>query len=222
MKAYLYILLLIITGITSRIYSQSKYEKLKAEISKEKTQLLIAYNNNSITIDSISNYFTSTLVNKIIPHWYGTPWDYEGHTNTPNQGEIACGYFVSTTLKHMETNFNRYRYAQQHSLKGVNIIAQNDTIYKINRSYDTTLVNTLNKLNSGLYIVGLSNHIGFLLKEKNSIYFIHSSYYSPVTVCKEKINNSIPFQSSEVYYLSRISNNKNFLLKWLKNEEIKI
>jgi len=64
------------------------------------------------TLDSVSHYFLNTLLNNIVPHWYGTTWAYEGHTNVPVQGEIACGYFVSTTLRHFGFKLNRYKMAQ--------------------------------------------------------------------------------------------------------------
>jgi hypothetical protein len=42
-------------------------------------------------------------------------WDYNGYTNTPKNGVIACGYFVSTTLKHFGFNLNRYDVAKKYS-----------------------------------------------------------------------------------------------------------
>ena len=57
--------------------------------------------------------FTLFLLNNIIPHWYGTKQDFCAYTETPKQGVIACGILVSTTLKDMGLNVNRYKLAQQ-------------------------------------------------------------------------------------------------------------
>jgi hypothetical protein len=64
-------------------------------------------------LDSAGEYFTSALINDIIPHWYGTVWDFNGHTENPRKGTIACGYFVSTTLTDAGFEIDRYKMAQQ-------------------------------------------------------------------------------------------------------------
>jgi hypothetical protein len=53
---------------------------------------------NSIPNNKIGTFIHHSLSKTIFPHWYGTVWDYNGYTNTPKNGVIACGYFVSTTL----------------------------------------------------------------------------------------------------------------------------
>jgi hypothetical protein len=40
--------------------------------------------------------FTSAVTETIIPAWIGTGWDFNGITEKPQQGSIACGYFVTT------------------------------------------------------------------------------------------------------------------------------
>ena len=89
------------------------YQQLRNTIQKERKELQELFRANSITLDSVQQYFEEQLLNGIIPYWYGTAWSFEGHTNVPNQGEIACGYFVSTTLVHMGLDINRYRMAQK-------------------------------------------------------------------------------------------------------------
>src|SRR6476660_4877291 len=36
---------------------------------------------------------TGAIWKEIFPSWYGTPWDFNGTTEVPQQGKIACGYF---------------------------------------------------------------------------------------------------------------------------------
>src|SRR6187455_2399459 len=43
--------------------------------------------------------FTSAVVETIIPGWIGTAWNFNGTSEKPQQGSIACGYFVTTILR---------------------------------------------------------------------------------------------------------------------------
>ena len=81
--------------------------------------------------------FENYLVNEIIPHWYGTEWDFNGYTAVPNQGVIACGYFVSTTLLHMGINVNRYKMAQQAGLYEAQTLALSEDNYRTIRGIDS-------------------------------------------------------------------------------------
>ncbi|WP_045471112.1 hypothetical protein [Winogradskyella sp. PG-2] len=98
------------TSIISKIKTDKAYFINLYEIDKNKA------------IDSASKYIYSKLLNDIVPHWYDTPWDFNGHTSTPNNGEIACGYFVSSTLKHLGFNLNRYKMAQAAGLNEAKLL----------------------------------------------------------------------------------------------------
>ena len=69
-----------------------------AAIKRNRTTLAGLYAQQKVSFDSVQHYFTESLLNGILPHWYGTVWSFDGHTSTPGTGEIACGYLVSTTL----------------------------------------------------------------------------------------------------------------------------
>ncbi len=89
------------------------YNQNKMRIQVKKKIIRELYRQKKISLDSVGNFFEQTLLNELIPYWYGVGWTFEGHTNSPDSGTIACGYFVSTTLKHFGMNLNRYRLAQQ-------------------------------------------------------------------------------------------------------------
>lgn len=192
-------------------------QQIQQQRSKFKTEYVA---NPETTIDSVSHYFTQTLLNDIIPHWYHTTWAYEGHTNIPNDGEIACGYFVSTTLKHFGFNLNRYKMAQQAGLNEALSLQEKAklNIFR-NVTYDS-LKEKLLKKSEGLYFVGLSNHVGYLLIKDKELYFIHSSYCDYEVVI-ELAEHSYCFES-DIYVIADLSNNKPLLKKWLFNERIPI
>lgn len=173
------------------------------------------------TLDSVSSYFYDTLLNNIVPHWYGTTWAYEGHTNVPNNDEIACGYFVSTTLKHFGFNLNRYKMAQQAGLNEA-LSLQNKKELKIYRNIDyPKLKESLLKIyTDGIYFVGLSNHVGYVLVKNQELYFLHSSYCDNQVVI-EYAEHSYCFES-DIYVFAEISTNKSLLKKWIFNEHIPI
>lgn len=195
------------------------YNLVRSEILSVRKEII----DLDVSIDSVGGVFEELLVDHIFPYWYGTPWDFEGHTNEPNQGEIACGYFVTTTLKHMGFNLNRYRLAQQYSLNEVKILSCGEEILDFNTSEIDEVVNDMkNDLEEGIYVIGLSSHVGFMLKRDGELFFIHSNYYDPVAVVIEDASTSEALLSSSLFYLTAISGNSSLMKKWLSSEEIKV
>jgi hypothetical protein len=164
---------------------------------------------------------TKALVEKIFPAWYGTPWDFNGHTNTPDTGEVACGYFVSTTLKHMGFNLNRYKLAQQASMIGTKSLDPHENESFWGKSVDK-LVEYFKPRPAGLWTVGLSYHVGFLYWDGAELYFIHSSYLDPVAVVREKALESEALAQSNVFCLGNITHNQWLMRKWRTGEFISI
>lgn len=163
--------------------------------------------------------FEELLLNQIIPHWYGTEWDFNGYTDVPNQGVIACGYFVSTTLKHMGINLNRYHLAQQAGLNEAKSIAIVDSNYFTVYGIDQ-LEQRMQAEQDGIYFVGLDNHVGYLLKRNAQLYFIHSNYIDD-KVMIEKIDESAAF-ASNIYVVAEISTNETLMQYWHSGEVVKI
>jgi len=202
--------------------AKGNYKQILHGITKKRIALRSEYSKNpEKKLDHISNYFFDTLLNDIVPHWYETTWAFEGHTNIPNEGEIACGYFVSTTLKHFGFNLNRYKMAQQAGLNiALSLQSKNKLKTYRNINYSELKENLLSVYNNGIYFVGLSNHVGYVLIKDKELYFLHSSYCDNKVVI-ENAKYSYCFQS-DIYVFAEISTNKNLLKKWLSNESISI
>ena len=186
---------------------QANTDTLKNEILRETQQI-----------------FSDYLVNQIIPHWYGTTWDYNGHTAVPNEGEIACGYFVSTTLRDMGLNLNRYRMAQQSALSEAKTLTTRNemSIYSISseKSYNLMMHELRTEFKDGFYLLGLDNHVGYFFKKGEHLCFIHSNYID-LKVMFEFVENSAAFQSN-IYVFAPITNNLPLMKKWLENTPIKV
>ena len=129
-------------GIVLKEDKNKSYAETKAEIERIRSKI----DAKNITIDSLSNLFTDLLLNRVIPYWYGTKWSFEGHTSIPMQGEIACGYLVSTTLRDIGININRYRLAQQSPVNVAKTINIDKVISKINEGIYPILLKKSNYL----------------------------------------------------------------------------
>lgn len=158
-----------------------------------------------------------TLVDSVFPAWYGTPWDFNGISNTPGKGEIACGYFVSTTLKHVGFELNRYKLAQQASETIVkSVCGENNTIKY--QGYDRVMTQ-FHGLSNSIFIVGLDYHVGFIVVQNREAFFVHSDYVNGAVV-REKLNESEAFQSSQVYVVGTFLPNMMMLEKWLSGIKV--
>lgn len=166
--------------------------------------------------------FEAYILNEIIPFWYKTPWDFNGYTDVPGKGVIACGYFVSTVLKHAGLNINRYTMAQQNPKNEARTIAGNDSmyIYTCNASELQQIFNEQHP--EGLYFAGLDFHVGFLLFRKKELYFIHSNYIGSEGVIFEKAVFSEAFNASQKYFISAVSTNPDFIQKWMNFIKIEV
>lgn len=176
----------------------------------------------AVNLERAGELIESTLVNKVFHYWYGTPWDFNGYTNVPNKGTVACGYFVSTTLKHIGFNVNRYKLAQQNPRNEALSLSCGDTIFEFNNVSAIDVVDSLSAFTPGLYFVGLGNHVGYVLVRQQNVFFIHSNYLGDIGVTMEFAKYSDAFLSSSSFTLARISHNPILVRKWLKSEEIKV
>lgn len=197
------------TSITNRITSDKAYFKSLYQTNVAKA------------IDSASQYLYSKLLNDIVPHWYGTEWDFNGHTNIPNQGEIACGYFVSTTLKHLGFNLNRYKMAQQAGLLEARMLQPKSElkIYR-NLSFESLKQKVNAVYSNGIYFVGLANHVGYVLVKDKELYFLHSSYYDDKVMIE--LAEKSPCFSSDIYVFAEISTNRNLVKNWILNARLSV
>lgn len=169
------------------------------------------------SIKKIGEEFTSLLTNKIFPYWYGTSWDFNGTTQKPNEGKIACGYFVTTTLRDIGLDINRIKLAQCASEQMIKKLVSEDNIYRFSNKSIEEFETNLKQKGNGIYVVGLDNHTGFVLFSEEGSYFIHSSGISPCKVVKEKLTESNLIVKSKYRIVGKLSSDKELLLNWIKN-----
>lgn len=201
---------------------KGNYQTIRSSIRSDKAYFRNAYRDDAAkAIDSASKYLCAKLIDEIVPHWYGRPWDFNGHTDEPNEGEVACGYFVSTTLKHIDFNVNRYKMAQQAGLNIAKALQSESEIKTYgNVSFDA-LKQRLNKTYAdGIYFVGLDNHVGYILMKDEELYFLHSSYCDDKVVIE--LAETSPCFRSKIYVFAEISTNEKLVEKWISNTSLTI
>ena len=195
------------------------YARAKVDAGQLRLRLKEGLRLGTISFDNIKTAFTNQLVDKVIPHWYGTPWSFGGHTAIPNQGKIACGYFISTTLRDMGINLNRYTLAQKSPFDEAKMISCGSVINKVVQDTPEKAFEEIDLLTKeGLYFIGFDEgHVGYLLKREGELFLIHSNYLTPVSVCMETLKESQVFKRFTKFHLVAISHNDTLLQRWLDN-----
>ena len=163
---------------------------------------------------------TRSIYTEIFPSWYGTTWDFNGTTETPGQGKIACGYFVSTVLRDAGWRVQRVRLAQQASENIILSLTTDAYIKRFRRVEIGKFVNAVSDWGPGLYIVGLDIHVGFLVNTGDEVYFIHSSYIDPYAVVKESALESKILAASQYRVVGKVSADDEFIVKWLLGTDV--
>ena len=201
---------------------KDSYASTKVDVGQFRIHLNESLKQGSISFEEVKTKFTNLLVDKIIPYWYGTPWSFEGHTAVPNQGNIACGYFISTTLRDMGLKINRYKLAQKSPFDEAKTISCGIDIQSIAHEKTEKAFEEIDRLTQeGLYFIGFDKgHVGYLLKRKGQLFLIHSNYFSPGLVCMEPFEKSRAFKSFSKFYLVDISNNDILIKHWLDNRTV--
>ncbi len=212
-------------GMFPRDISYADYKVLKADLAAKRDSMGKVYTQGDSTkqnevLTSCRLALRSHLENDLIPCWYGTEWDFNGISQVPGEGMIACGYFVSTLLRDLGYDLERYKLAQQASLNIVRSLSPKEHRKDWSDISTTTLTARVQKMAKGFYVVGLDNHVGFLLHDDDgSVWFLHSSYMDPVAVVRERATESEPLAASNRYVLGYLESDW-LIRKWLLHEKV--
>lgn len=200
--------------------STQSYAEAKAQMLslRNKTRQQLA--SGEIDSTQAGLLFTEGLLTSLIPHWYGTPWDFNGYTDTPKQGKIACGYFVSTTLLDMGIMLDRYKLAQQGPRDECIALSLHQKFWTFAGFPAGARAKTINEaLKEGLYFIGLDeSHVGYLLKKDEKLYLIHANYTGDAVVTIQPLMQSV-FQHFTTWHIAEITYNRALLGYWLSGKK---
>ncbi len=171
--------------------------------------------NKAAAVPELRQQFMKAMTEKIFPYWYGTQWDFNGTTETPNSGSIACGYFVTTTLRDAGVSLNRVKLAQCASEEMIRALVAKKYIYHLSGISIAAFDKKLRQLGKGLYIIGLDNHTGFIHVSDKGNFFIHASGWYPYEVIKQEVLSAPVLTKSSYRVLGKISDDPTFLNNWM-------
>ncbi len=217
--------LLVLLGLALTLHATPRsYEACKARILVQRDSMATRYqaadaSARAALVASARKLILNTISKELFPAWMGTPWDFNGVTQKPREGMIACGYFVTTVLRDAGFGVERAKLAQQASLKIIQVLCPRADIKDYGGIDVPELVRRMGTLPQGLYIVGLDIHTGFITNGPKTVDFIHASYGTPRVVVHEQALKSQVLAQSKRFVLGRVDNDV-LLTKWLRKEAI--
>ncbi len=203
----------------SRTYQQVRQhiDQIRLELKSEYEHAQTDSGKNKI-INRAKNVFFHAIYESLIPFWYGTEWGFNGITEIPGQGQIACGYFVTTVLRDAGLVIDRARLAQIASETMIKKLTAEQFIKRFRNVPIEKFVDSIRNWSIGIYVVGLDCHTGFIINSGDQVWFIHSSYMEPLKVIKEKAKNSPILRSSVYRVIGNLTEDEAVIRKWLLGE----
>ena len=214
-------------GLPTRPPIESRsYNDVRAKIEAARVSLASRYRQTTSSsqqagiIAEARLVITQSISVDIFPYWYGTAWDFNGTTETPGKGKIACGYFVSTVLRDAGLKVQRVKLAQQASENIILSLTTAPHIKRFRRTPINDFVDAVSKWGPGLYVVGLDIHTGFIVNIGGDVYFIHSSYVEPYAVVRENARESKILAASQYRVIGKVSADDQLIVNWLMGKEV--
>lgn len=208
-----------ITGNTMPGTLVISYEDFKKAINVKRLaykKLSAAGFNKRVLQDSITDFWVNTIGTGLFSYWEGTGWNFNGTTQIPKQGSIACGYLVTTLLTDMHVKLNRVKLAQYASSQMMKALTPGQPIKKYDHLSFDMFVKSVNQLKKGIYIIGLDIHTGFIIHDGTAAYFLHSYYHKNIGVIKEPVATSNALKQSVTKWMISLTGDTIFIENWLK------
>jgi len=194
------------------------YEQIKTEIAAARNRFAVKpFILNDSFINRISDFWVNAIGNDLYSKWQNTPWDFNGITTKPQQGFIACGYFVTTLLRDMDLSINRIKLSTCASSQMMKSLAPGQPLKNLSCLDYQSFNDKLKDLGKGVYIIGLDFHTGFIVNDGTENWFIHSNYIGRKGVVKESVMNSDALKASKTRWLISLTADKAFIQKWLRS-----
>jgi len=184
-----------------------------------------AYQSKAVESDAsneeIQAFLFNIISNDYYKYWEGTDWDFNGITETPRNGMIACGYYVTTNLKHAGFNLNRYKFAQQLGSVIINSMCEKTSIKRL------VGLERLEKYleaysDDRLFVLAMDNHVGFAVRKNGISYFMHSGFTGKAVVVKEVLASSDIIQGSYNFMIGDLLGNDRLINQWKSNSKIQM
>ncbi|MFN8244003.1 MAG: hypothetical protein U0X40_08115 [Ferruginibacter sp.] len=192
--------------------SPVNYDSCKELANRHRRELRPLW--SKMTLAQKERMFTGIITKYILPAWTGTPWSFNGTSEKPQQGSIACGYFVTTVLRDAGLPLARARLAQCASEDMIRGLINRKCITRFSNVPLEEFIAAVKQGGYGLYIVGLDNHTGFIYNDGNTVRFIHSTFVGTRNVQQENASMSWVLRQSRYKVLGKLSADEALLNRW--------
>ncbi len=204
----------------------SSYVEALAELRERRSELRQSYRlargtpARRAVIEEARGALVDGLFDGLMPYWFGTPWDFNGVSQVPGEGKIACGYFVSTLLRDAGLGVERIRMAQQASQNIIRSLTDSGHMVSFHGGRFIDFVRGMEQLGDGLYVIGLDKHVGFIVQRGGAAFFVHSDGGAHRCVVKEPLYEASSLQQSRYRIVGRITADDGLVGRWLSGEKI--
>jgi hypothetical protein len=166
--------------------------------------------------------FLETLLPDLMRCWLGTRWAYEGHCETPGDGEIACGYLVATVLRDAGFRVDRYRLARQPAQNILRTFLPQEALSLSLGVPYPRYVEELRAMRPGVHLVGLDTHVGFLVGGGGGFSMIHASASAPRCVVEQRLAHATALARSRYRVRGHLTARPEVVEKWLRGERWRV
>lgn len=163
---------------------------------------------------------------EIVPAWLGTPWGTgPGSTaRRPHQADrtVGCSAFVVAALENAGVRFeDRSRFIQARALRIQRALSPE--VHRFAGVAADRLAAAIAELGDGLYLIGLSKHIGFVRVRDGAVDLIHAGRTGPAAVQREPLELSPPVIASRPsgYYVTEVLTDE-VIDRWLLGRPLRI
>jgi len=171
---------------------------------------------------------TSAITDTIFPAWMGTPWGL-GRNSTatrPHQEGmvVGCSYFVTSVLQNAGLKLsNRYTFAQAPALHIQRSLAPaRSDLHRFLSISPERLEEKLLKLSDGLYVIGLVNHVGFVVIRDGEVRIVHASFTGDQDVTDELLAEAEAVAASQKagYFVTPLFQDERLIEFWLEGRAV--
>lgn len=194
-----------------------QYQGAVAQLARRRVELATSPKNDRVA--KAREALLTTFDEALFPAWEGTPWDFYGTTETPREGKIACGYFVTTLLRDAGFRIERVKLAQVASEHMVKTFAADAEIQRFRNVPPAEVVKQVRARHGpGLYVVGMDFHTGLLRLTEDGAQLCHAAYLGPAQATCEKAETSPGFMSA--YHVVGPVLSDARVTDWLQQREV--
>lgn len=177
-------------------------------------------------------YLIETITGELFPLWEGTPWGLGRNSTATRPHEpgmtVGCSYFVTSILGNAGfTLDDRYRFAQAPALDIQKSLARGDRAVRRFLSIPAAeLEDKVATFADGLWLIGLSNHVGWVVVDDGEVRFVHASWSGDRQVTDESFAaaHAIEVSRKAGYFVSPVivdsAENDDLIDAWLRGARV--